>query len=119
MKNATQYSDAQINRVIILINKKVNAIMLTLDEQRVQLESIAADQAITSAKLDEALGELSGFPQKIVDLQNTIDALIASSQPDPAQQAAFEQALTNVRTQSAELLAKASNVANIVPNPVV
>jgi len=122
MKFLTQHFDTQIQRVInliCLVNKKVNNIMLTLEEQRIQLEAIASDQAIASAKLDEAMIELSGFPQKVMDLQKAIDDLIASSQPNPAQQAAFEQALANVSAKSTELLAKADNIANIVPNPVV
>jgi len=121
MKFLTQHFDTQIQRVInliCLVNKKVNNIMLTIEEQRIQLEAIAADQAIASAKLDEAMTELSGFPQKVMDLQKAIDDLIASSQPNPAQQAAFEQALANVSVKSTELFAKADNIANIVPNPV-
>ena len=122
MKLSIKHLDTQIHRVInliSLINAKADIIMLTIEEQRTQLEAIAADQATVSAKLDEAFNELSGLPQKVVDLQQAIDDLIVSSQPDPAQQAAFEQALANVSVKSTELLAKADNIANIVPNPVV
>lgn len=86
--------------------------MTTQAEQAAQLTAIAAEQAATSAKLDEAFAELSGFPALVAQLQVTIADLQAASTGilTPEQQAALDA----VQASATVLSDKAAALANIV-----
>jgi phage-related protein len=103
------------------LTQKVNTIMSAQDDAAVQLNAIAAQAAIDSANLTEALAELSGFPGQVTTLQASVDALTAelaaagAGSVSPALQAAIDAVVSSV----APVTASAAQLAAIVPNPVV
>lgn len=86
--------------------------MTTQAEQAAQLTAIAAEQAATAAKLDEAFTELAGFPALVAQLQTTISDLQTASTGilTPEQQAALDA----VQASATVLSTKAAALANIV-----
>ncbi len=121
VKGVTAEQFQQLQDSINTLTQKVNIIMATQDEAAVQLTALAAQAAIDSANLTEALAELSGFPAQVATLQASVDTLTAElaaagvGAVSPALQAAIDAVVSSV----APVTASAAQLAAIVPNPVV
>ena len=94
---------------------------VTQDQMAAELQALAAQQAVDSANLAEALAELSGFPAQVSALQASVDTLTAELAAAGAGtiSPALADAINAVVSGMVPVSAASAQLAAIVPNPVV
>jgi chromosome segregation ATPase len=128
VKGVTAEQFKQLQDSINTLTEKVIIMSVTQEELTAQLTALKASQDATAVKQAEALAELSGIPAQLTSASASIATLtaevaalqaqIATGQTPVISQALID-AVAGATAGQATIDAAATQLANIVPNPVV
>jgi chromosome segregation ATPase len=128
VKGVTAEQFKQLQDSILQLTEKVIIMSITQEALTAQLTQLQADQAAAAAAQAEALAELSNLPAQLTTAADSITTLTAQVADLQAQIAAggsvvVSQALIDAVAAATAgqvtISAAATQLANIVPNPVV